>query len=108
MALGNGQKWALYLLMGTHSNAPDGKSAFRTTVENNTPPGADHKPAFVAAAQAMDNSIQPGDIGNLPDLNPATLRSALQLAQFYPGGAGPCPNPGDQSAVYDTLSQNLA
>ena len=107
MALGNGQKWALYLLMGQHSNTVDGKSHFRTTVEANTPPGTDYKPAFVAAAQALDGAggIDGNDIGNMPNLDRLTIRNALAMDP-YPEGAGPCPDAGHEGTIYSTLSQN--
>jgi len=107
MALSGGAKWALYLLMAKHSDTPDGKSAFRTEVENNGTPG-NYKPAFLAAAQSLDNTITANDIvGNIPDLSAPTLRTALGMGGLYPGQAGPCPDGGNGTAIYKALAGNI-
>jgi hypothetical protein len=98
MALSDGQKLALYLLMGTHSDTPDGKSAFRAYVEKNGSPGYYTAP-FVEAAQQLDSNIASTDINQLPSLDPVTLRAALGMAD-YPGTSSPCPAFGDEQTIY--------
>jgi hypothetical protein len=102
MALSNGQQLALYLLMGTHSDQLDGKSAFRTYVEKNGSPGYYTAP-FVEAAQQLDSSIAGTDIGQLPSLDPPTLRTALGM-EDYPGSTGPCLALGDEQWTYAALT----
>jgi|ERR1039458_1939383 hypothetical protein len=104
MALSKKQQLALYLLMGTHGSGPDGMSALRTTVVNNTPAGGDYQPAFVAAAHNLDPSIVAADIGPLPDLMGATLRSALGFLTPYPANGTACPAGTDQQDAYTALT----
>jgi len=87
MALSEQQQLALYLLMGKHSDAADGKSALRTYVEANGSPGY-YGPALRAGAKQLDRNIADGDIGDLADLNPASIRGALGIMTYT--GTGPC------------------
>jgi len=103
MALTSGQQWAVYLLMATHGNGGDDKSALRQAVEAAGPVGGDYQPSLVAALrQQVDPAFDGTGIAQLPDLSGYSLRHALALDQNYPGG-GPCPATGDESTVYNRL-----
>jgi len=104
MALSKQQQIALYLLMGTHGGGPADTSQLRATVVNNTAAGGDYQPALAAAAKQLDPSINPGDIGPLPDLTGVTLRSALGLLVPYPANGSPCPAGNDQLDAYNALT----
>ena len=104
MALNKQQQIALYLLMGTHGGALTDTSQLRATVVNNTAAGADYQPAFAAAAKQLDPSINPADIGPLPDLTGPKLRAALGLSVPYPANGSPCPAGSDQVDAYNALT----
>jgi len=107
MALNTRQQIALYLLMGTHGRSPGDMSALYNTVVANTPqvPGQaqDFAPALRAAAQGLDNTIQPGDIGPLPDLSGNSLRQSLGFLIYPPGTA--CLNANDQQNAYNAMTR---
>ena len=101
MALTSEQQIALYELMALHANTADGKSWFRTYVEQNVS-GGNYAPALLAAAQQMDSNIDATDIGSsLTDLQPASIRSALGTAIY--SGTGPCLSKDNCQLVYSSI-----
>ena len=105
MALNKQQQIALYLLMGTQDGGGTADvSQLRATVSSNTATGADFQPAFAAAAIQLDPSINPADIGPLPNLNGSTIRAALGLLVPYPANGSPCPAGSDLVDTYNALT----
>jgi hypothetical protein len=92
--------------MATHGNVIDGKSLFLKTVEDGVTTGGLnlHDAVLHASQRFIRNTIQPVDIGGLPSVSAANLRSALKFdATDYDPSLGPCPNDPLQTSIINAL-----
>lgn len=112
MALSYGQKWAVYMLMGTHpSTGEDGKSQLRVSVEQAAGGSADLSGALTDAVnQQLGFKLAPGSIAPLPaNFTAHQLRNSLGFAHDdYDPNLGPCPGFTNDAAKSERMDNQLA
>ncbi len=107
MALKKGHKWAIYMLMAKHDSTPEGKSQFRTRVDELVAGGkTPHEALTTASREHVNPAIADGDVGPLNSFSSKDLRAALDINGYDPS-LGPCPSAGDQDGFVGALD-NIA